>query len=251
MLGTDLFAGECGTNHFMRYELFYWPGLQGRGEFARLILEDAGADYIDVARSPGGMKKLSSGLERGLDGVLPFAPPYLRAGKIVVAQTANITRFLGERLGLAPASERDRLVASMIAMTIADLVAEVHDTHHPITVEKAYETQKAAAKSRASAFRTERIPKFTDWLEHTLKRNGNVLAGGKISYVDLAAFQVLCGLDYAFPKAMKRQARKLKRLYALRDRIAARPRIAAYLASPRRIAFNETGIFRHYPELDP
>jgi len=235
----------------MRYELFYWPGLQGRGEFARLILEDAGADYIDVARSPGGMKKLLAGLEHGLDGVLPFAPPYLRAGKIVVAQTANITRFLGEQLGLAPASERERLVAAMIAMTIADLVAEVHDTHHPITVEKAYETQKAAAKQRASAFRTERIPKFTSWLEHTLQRNGKVLVGKKVSYVDLAAFQVTCGLEYAFPKAMKRRAGTLKRLYALRDRIAARPRIAAYLASPRRVPFNETGIFRHYPELDP
>jgi len=235
----------------MKYELFYWPGLQGRGEFARLILEDAGADYIDVARTPGGMKKLLAGLERGVDGVLPFAPPYLRAGKIVLAQTANITRFLGEQLGLAPANERERWAASMIAMTIADLVAEVHDTHHPITVEKAYESQKAAAKHRAAAFRTERIPKFTDWLEHTLQKNGNVLVGKKISYADLAAFQVVCGLEYAFPKAMKRRAPKLKRLLALRDRVAARPRIAAYLASPRRLAFNETGIFRHYPELDP
>ncbi|HEY6034674.1 MAG TPA: glutathione S-transferase [Kofleriaceae bacterium] len=235
----------------MKYELFYWPGLQGRGEFARLILEDTGADYIDVARTPGGMKKLLAGLERGLDGVLPFAPPYLRAGKIVLAQTANITRFLGEQLGLAPTSERERWTASMIAMTIADLVAEVHDTHHPITVEKAYETQKAAAKQRAAAFRTERIPKFTGWLEHTLRENGNALVGKKISYVDLAAFQALCGLEYAFPNAMKRRATKLKRLYALRDRVAARPRIAAYLASPRRLPFNETGIFRHYPELDP
>jgi glutathione S-transferase len=234
----------------MKYELFYWPGLQGRGEFARLILEDAGADYIDVARTPGGMKKLFAGLERGLDGVLPFAPPYLRAGKVVLAQTANITRYLGEQLGLAPASERDRLTASMIAMTIADLVAEVHDTHHPITVEKAYETQRAAAKHRASAFRKERIPKFTDWLEHTLARNGKVLVGSKVSYVDLAAFQIVCGLEYAFPKAMKRRARKLPKLYGLRDRVAARPRIAAYLASPRRVPFNETGIFRHYPELD-
>ncbi|HET9988406.1 MAG TPA: glutathione S-transferase [Kofleriaceae bacterium] len=235
----------------MKYELYYWPGLQGRGEFARLVLEDAGADYIDIARTPGGMTKLLAGLSRGLDGVLPFAPPYLRAGKIVVAQTANITRYLGEQLGLAPASERDRLAAAMIAMTIADLVAEVHDTHHPITVEKAYETQKAAAKHRAAAFRSERIPKFTGWLERTLERNGKVLAGSRISYADLAAFQIVCGLEYAFPRAMKRRAPKLKRLYALRDRVAARPRIAAYLASPRRVPFNETGIFRHYPELDP
>ncbi|MEO6776884.1 MAG: glutathione S-transferase [Kofleriaceae bacterium] len=235
----------------MKYELFYWPGLQGRGEFARLVLEDAGAAYVDVARTAGGIKRLLHGLEHGLDGVLPFAPPYLRAGKLVLAQTANITRYLGEQLGLAPASERDRIAAATIAMTIADLVAEVHDTHHPLRVDKAYETQQPAAQLRATAFRTTRIPKFTAWLERTLAHNGKVLAGSRISYADLAAFQVVCGLEYAFPNAMKRRARSAKRLYALRDRVAARPRIAAYLASPRRVPFNETGIFRHYPELDP
>jgi len=234
----------------MRYELYYWPGLQGRGEFARLVIEDAGADYVDIAREPGGMKRLLAGLEHGLDGVLPFAPPYLRAGRLVLAQTANITRYLGETLGLAPSSEQGRLAASMIAMTIADLVAEVHDTHHPITVEKAYETQKPAAKKRAEAFRKERIPKFTGWLEQTLANNGAQLVGSKISYADLAAFQAVMGLQYAFPNAMKKQ-KQLKRLMALRDRVAARPKLAAYLASPRRVPFNESGIFRHYPELDP
>ena len=34
----------------MRYELYYWPSIQGRGEFIRLTLEEAGADYVDVAR---------------------------------------------------------------------------------------------------------------------------------------------------------------------------------------------------------
>jgi glutathione S-transferase len=235
----------------MRYELYYWPGLQGRGEFARLVLEDAGADYIDVAREPGGMTKLLAGLDRGLDGVLPFAPPYLRAGKLVLAQAANISRFLGERLGLAPKTEHGRLAAATIALTIADLVAEVHDTHHPVNVDKAYETQKPAAKKKAEAFRKQRIPKFTQWLEDTLAHNGKQLVGSTISYADLSAFQVVMGLQYAFPNTMKKRAGKLKRLLALRDRVAARPRLAAYLASPRRLPFNETGIFRHYPELDP
>lgn len=232
----------------MQYELYYWPGLQGRGEFARLVMEDAGADYVDVAREPGGMKKLLRALDRGLDGVRPFAPPFLRAGKTVIAQSANIARFLGEREGLAPAGEPARLYAATIAMTISDLVAEAHDTHHPITVEKAYETQKAAAKKRAEAFRKERIPKFTGWLESIVKANGKVLVGRSISYVDLCAFQAVVGLEYAFPNAMKKQ--KLKHLRGLRDRVAARPKLAAYLASPRRIPFNETGIFRHYAELD-
>lgn len=232
----------------MKYELYYWPGLQGRGEFARLVLEDAGAAYVDVGREPGGMTKLTHALEHGLGGVRPFAPPFLRAGRVVLAQTANITRYLGEQLGLAPTTEQGRLAASTIAMTIADLVAEVHDTHHPTTVSKAYETQKGAAKARAKAFREERLPKFTAWLEEIVKDNGKVLVGRAISYVDLSAFQIVCGLEYAFPKAMKKTRAPL--LLALRDRVAARPKLAAYLASPRRVPFNETGIFRHYPELD-
>jgi len=233
----------------MTYELYYWPGLQGRGEFARLVLEDAGAAYVDVGREPGGMKKLLHALEHGLDGVRPFAPPFLRAGKVVIAQSANIARFLGERLGLAPSSVPGDLAAATIALTIADLVTEVHDTHHPTTVELAYEKQKPAAKKRAEAFREERLPKFTGWLEDILKANGNVLVGRSVTYADLCAFQAVVGLEYAFPNAMKKQ--KVKRLRALRDRVAARPKLAAYLASPRRIPFNETGIFRHYPELDP
>ena len=235
----------------MKYELYYWPGIQGRGEFPRLVLEDRRADYVDVAREPGGMAKMMAALNGGLDGVLPFAPPFLRAGKVVVAQAANVSRYLGESLGLAPKTEHGRVAASMVALTIADLVMEVHDTHHPVTNAKAYETQKPAAKKRAEFFRTARIPKFTDWLEHTLELNGKQLVGTQISYADLAAFQVVMGLQYSFPKTMKKRESKLKRLLALRDRVAARPNIAAYLASPRRLPFNEDGIFRRYPELDP
>jgi glutathione S-transferase len=234
----------------MHYDLYYWPGIQGRGEFVRLVLEDVGAHYTDVAREPGGMKRMLTALARGLEGVRPFAPPFLRAGKIVLAQAANITRFLGERHGLAPASEHGRLAASTIALTIADLVAEVHDTHHPLTVEKAYETQKAAARKRAAAFRRGRIPKFTGYLESILAANGKVLVGRSISYADLSAFQIVEGLEYAFPKAMKRRHGKMKKLLALRDAVAARPGIARYLASTRRLPFSEEGIFRHYPELD-
>ncbi|HEY1816322.1 MAG TPA: glutathione S-transferase family protein [Kofleriaceae bacterium] len=232
----------------MTYELFYWPGLQGRGEFVRLVLEDAGADYVDVARTPGGMKRMMAALDDGIEGVRPLAPPFLRAGKTVVAQTANITRWLAERHRLAPASDDGAAAASTIALTIADLVVEVHDTHHPISVDQVYEKQKAAAKQRAAGFRKARIPKFTGWLESILADNGKVLVGRTVTYADLAAFQVLEGLDYAFPKAMKKQ--RIPKLRALRDAIAKRPRIATYLASGRRTPFNETGIFRHYAELD-
>lgn len=232
----------------MTYELFYWPGLQGRGEFVRLVLEDAAAEYVDVARTPGGMQRMMAALAHGLDGFQPFAPPFLRAGKTVIAQTANVTRWLAERHHLAPASDHGAAAASTIALTIADLVAEVHDTHHPLSVDKVYEKQKAAAKQRAEAFRTARIPKFVGWLESLLEANGKVLVGRSVSYADLAAFQIVEGLEYAFPKAMKKQ--RAPKLFALRDAIAKRPRIAKYLASPRRVPFNETGIFRRYPELD-
>jgi glutathione S-transferase len=234
----------------MTYELYYWPEIQGRGEFVRLVLEDAGCAYSDVGREPDGYERIQAVLSGERDGVLPFAPPVLYAGPIVVAQTVAITSFLGERHGLAPASEAGRLAALTIALTIADLVAEVHDTHHPTTVDQRYETQKAAAKDRAAAFRRTRLPKFLGYLERNLERNGDVLVGSAISYVDLAAFQVIEGLSYAFPRAMARVARDVPRLLALRDRVAQRPRLLHYLTSPRRLAFNEQGIFRHYAELD-
>lgn len=235
----------------MTYELFYWPEIQGRGEFVRLVLEDAGCEYVDVAREPGGgYERLEAVLAGEHAGVLPFAPPVLYAGPIVVAQTVAITSFLGERHGLAPRDDAGRLGALTIALTIADLVTEAHDTHHPTAVDHTYEQQKAAARDRAAGFRRARIPKFLGYLERNLERNGEVLIGSKVSYVDLAAFQVVEGLSYAFPRAMARIRDDIPRLLALRDRVAQRPRLLRYLTSPRRLPFNEQGIFRHYPELD-
>jgi glutathione S-transferase len=237
------------------YELFYWPGIQGRGEFVRLVLEDVGAPYVDVARQPaargGGVKRLLAVLDGAL-GVYPFAPPILRAGPFVIWQTAAITRFVGERHGLAPADDHGRHTASCIAVTIADLVAETHDTHHPTSVEIAYERQRPAAAVRAKSFRTARIPKYLNWLERILAANpAGVLVGHAISYADLSAFQVVEGLHYAFPNTLARLQPTLPRLHELRDRVAARPAIAAYLASSRRLPFNEEGIFRRYAALDP
>jgi glutathione S-transferase len=234
----------------MGYELYYWP-IQGRGEFARLILEDAGADWVDVCRARGGMAKMQAILDGARPELLPFAPPFLHADNFWLAQSALIASFLGERLGLAPESESQRLVARTIMLTIADLMNEVHDTHHPLSVDKTYEKQRAAAAERATGFRTSRLAKFTDYLERNLERAGTgVLVGNAVSYVDLAAFQIVEGLRYAFPRAFAAHATKLPRLIALHDTIAMRPRIAAYLASERRIPFDETGIFRHYPALD-
>lgn len=237
----------------MTYELYYWPSIQGRGEFVRLVLEDAGAPYVDVARTPGGMERMQALLRGEGDAPLvPFAPPFLHADGLWLAQTAHITAFLGERLGLAPADAQGRLTARTLALTIADLVAEAHDTHHPIATEQYYEDQRDAARARARSFRAHRLPKFLGWLERSLARRGDagVLVGAEVSYVDLAAFQIVEGLTYAFPRAMAARKHELPRLHALRERIAARPRLAAYLASPRRLPFSEQGIFRHYPELD-
>lgn len=234
----------------MRYELYYWPEIQGRGEFVRLVLEDADCEYVDVGREPDGYDRIQAVLSGEREGVLPFAPPVLYAGSVVVAQTVAITSFLGEHHGLAPASQAGRLAALTIALTIADLVSEVHDTHHPTTVDQRYENQKAAAKDRAAAFRRSRIAKFLGYLERNLERNGDVLVGSAVTYVDLAAFQVVEGLSYAFPRAMTRLSPDIPRLRALRDRVAQRPRLLRYLTSPRRLPFNEQGIFRHYPELD-
>lgn len=242
----------------MRYELYYWPQIQGRGEFVRLALEEGGADYVDVARMPesegmgvAAMQKLLDGVPAG--GRIPFAPPILKAGDLVVAQTANILLFLGPRLKLMPRAEAARLWAHQLQLTIADLVAEAHDVHHPIASSLYYEDQKPEALRCAAEFRTVRLPKYLDYFERVLAnhpRGGRWLVGGSLSYVDLSLFQALSGLDYAFPRRMARLKPDYPRLAALQKRVAERPRVAAYLASPRRIPFNQHGIFRHYPELD-
>jgi glutathione S-transferase len=233
------------------YELYYWPSIQGRGEFVRLALEEAGAPYVDVARRPGGMKAMMKMMRGDARRPPVFAPPFLKHGDLVIAQTANILAYLAPLLKLVPRDEASRARALEIQLTLADLVAEAHDTHHPIGVDLYYEEQKPAAKKRAAGFVASRIPKFLGYLESRLSHaSGPFLLGAKLSYVDLSAFQVVCGLSYAFPNAMVPLAKRIPRLMALRDRVGARPRLAAYLSSSRRIPFNEDGIFRHYPELD-
>lgn len=238
----------------MRYELFYWPEIQGRGEFVRLALEEAGADYVDVARLPKrGMSDMTHLLKATAVDHPPFAPPFLRAGKLMIAQTANILFYLGPRLGLVAKNEATRLWAHQLQLTIADWVAEAHDTHHPIAGSLYYEEQKAEARRRAANFRAERLPKFFDYFERVLARDPGATGyafGKKISYVDLSLFQMIAGLRYAFPRAMRKLGSKHRRLVALHDRVRARPRIAAYLSSERRLPFNQQDAFRHYPELD-
>jgi glutathione S-transferase len=236
-------------------ELYYWPGIPGRGEFVRLLLEEAGADYVDVARErKNGMAAMMRLLDGKGAGALPFAPPFVKVGDVVVSQTANILAFLAPRLGLVPMDEARRAEASQIQLTLADFVGEIHDTHHPIAGGLYYEDQKAAAKRRARDFVKERLPKYLGWLEQVLARNrksgGQWLVGADRTYVDLSAFQIVEGLRYAFPNAMAQLEPKVPLVIALRDRVAARPRIAAYLESKRRQTFNQMGIFRHYPELD-
>lgn len=220
-----------------RYLLYYWPSIQGRGEFIRLALEDAGAAYSDVARAPGGVPKMLKVMQRSH----VFAPPFLVHGQAVLAQTANVLFYLGPRLRLAPKAEPARLWLHQQQLTIADWLAEVHDVHHPIGSGLYYEEQKREARRRAADFRDHRLPKYLRYFE-TLERPRGV------TYLDLSLFQMIEGLRYAFPRTMRKL--RYKKLEALHARVAERPRLAAYLGSERRIAFNRQGIFRHYPELD-
>jgi glutathione S-transferase len=234
----------------MTYELFYWPTIQGRGEFVRLALEEAGVPYVDVAREAGGMARMIA-LMDGADHP-SFAPPFLKAGELLIGQTTNILIYLGQQHGLAPADDQGRLWVNQIQLTIADLVTEAHDTHHPIASSLYYEDQRPEAKRRAADFIETRIPKFFDWFEGILGRPEpkDYLLGDQLSYADLSLFQVIEGLRYAFPQALARIDAAYPLLSNLRDRVAQRPRIAAYLGSGRRVPFNEEGIFRHYAELD-
>lgn len=240
----------------MGYELYYWPRIPGRGEFVRLAFVEAGVDYVDVAMVKEG------GGEHGAAGMLqrvmadprlqrpPFAPPFLKDGDLVIAQTANILMYLGPRLGLAPSDEAGRIWVNELQLTIADFVDEAHDTHHPLGPTLYYDQQKAEAKRRSAEFLTQRVPKYMTYFETVLERSEGWLAGDRFTYADLSLFQMVEGLRYAFPKAMGRLEPGYGKVRELHDRVAERERIAAYLRSGRRTAFNEDGIFRHHPELD-
>jgi glutathione S-transferase len=197
------------------------------------------------------VKKL---LESAGGGLTPFAVPALRHGARVVAHTAAILDYVGPRIGVVPDDEDSRLRAHQLQLTITDFASESHDVHHPIASALYYEDQKAESLRRAPFLLKERIPKFFRYFDRALDSNPN--GGGKYlvdkatSYPDLSLFHVMAGLRYAFPRAMTRIEPKFSRLVALHDRVANEPRIAAYLASDRRQAFNQHDLFRHYPELD-
>jgi len=233
----------------MKYALYYWPFIQGRGEYVRLALEDAGADYDDVARGDG-MAAMMRMME-ARKGTPPFAPPFLKAGKLVIGHTANILLYLGARHGLAPKAEGGKLWVHGLQLTITDFVLEIHDTHHPLGPSLYYEDQRAQAKKRTEEFWKERVPKYLGYFEELMEEGGGTyVTGRRATYVDLSLFQLIAGLRYAFPNRMKAFERKVPHLVELHDRVAARPNIKAYLASERRIPFNEQGIFRRYKELD-
>lgn len=235
----------------MRYELYYWPNLQGRGEFVRLALEAAEAQYVDVARQPeadgGGVKALQAKLQTPQ----VFAPPVLCIDGLTLSQTANILQFLAPRLGLMPRDEALAPIAHQLALTLLDFALEIHDTHHPLGVVDYYEAQKPEAKRRAATFVQHRLPKFLGHFEQALQQSGGRgFFGDQLTYVELTAFQLHSGLCYAFPRAYGAIADSTPHFSALAAQVAAHPAIAAYLASERRIPFNNDGLFRHYPELD-
>lgn len=234
----------------MKYELYYWPTIQGRGEYVRLALEEAGANYADVARGERGMAAMMKMMQAS-SGTPPWAPPFLKAGKQVIGQTANILLYLGSRHGLAPKAEAGRLWLHQLQLTVADFVTEVHDTHHTIGVSLYYEDQRGPAKKRTEEFWRDRVPKYLGYFERLSGSSGGAyLTGRRLTYIDLSLFQIVDGLRYAFPRRMKAFERKISELVDLHDRVAARPNIKAYLSSDRRIPFNEDGIFRHYKALD-
>ncbi len=233
----------------MTYHLWYWPSIQGRGEFVRLALEAAGLDYRDCARLRGAEALLDDLETRGESGRGPFAPPYLDTPHGTIAQVANILLYLGERHDLAPAA--DRLWLHQLQLTIADFIAEVHAVHHPVGTGDYYEDQKPEAARAARAFRDERLPKFLDHFEDAASSAGwPFVTGSGWTYADTSLFQIVAGLRYMFPRRMASLEGEYPGLVRLHDAVAELPRIAAYLASDRRIAFNTDGIFRHYPELD-
>ena len=233
----------------MSYDLWYWTGAPGRGEFVRVALEAAGLDYVDRAREEGSEALVADMEQRS--GIRPFAPPYLVDGDICVAQVAHIVTWLADRHGFSADDERGNLELIMLQLTITDITAEAHDVHHPIADALYYEDQKDAACRTADDFREQRMPKFFRYFEDALSANGGpFVLGERWSHVDTSLFQLIEGLRYAFPIRMKAIEGDYPGLISCRDAVAEIDGVKAYLASDRRMAFNEDGIFRHYPELD-
>ena len=173
----------------------------------------------DVARRPRGMAAMSRFLESRSVKRPPFAPPFLKAGRLVIAHTANILFFLGARLGLAPKDDASRSSGESIAAHHRRLGRR--GARYASSGRKQLVLRRAEARSeRASGeFQSgERLPKFLNYFERVLERNGRrVLAGNVVSYPDLSLFQMIEGLRYAFPRAMKKQERKYRRVTALHD----------------------------------
>ena len=248
---------QSDYSRVMTYELHYWPTIAGRGEFVRLALEAAGAPYVDVARGPEDAGRGVPALLRTLaDRSLrqpPFAPPFLKDGEFFIGQTAAILQYLAPVLKLVARSEQARAWTMQIQLTIADMVTEAHDTHHPIASSLYYEDQKGEALRRAANFCSERMPKFLRWFERILSQNpagDRWLVGNRMSYADLSLFQLVDGQLYAFPWATAQAMKQAPRLAQLHGGVSKHARVAAYIASARRIPFITEGIFRHYPELD-
>ncbi len=240
----------------MPYELYYHRIHQGRGEFVRLGLEEAGVEYVEMAGTVPAEDSRGFILNAMTDPSLdtpPFAPPFLRAGDLVISHVANILMYLGEHHGLAPGDEAGRLWTHSLQLTMTDFVKEIHDTHHPIANMLYYEDQKAEALRKTEDFRANRAPKFFGYFDRIMESNkagDSWLVGDKLTYADLSLYQIVAGLRHGFPRLMAALEPKVPRVAALHDRVAARPRIAAYLASPRCQPFDNVGVFRHYPELD-
>ncbi|SMY24333.1 unnamed protein product [Zymoseptoria tritici ST99CH_1A5] len=249
-----------------KYEILYHPGIPGRGEFIRLAFEVTGTPYTDIANSQKDgyatvQKTCMNTTSTASEGSNPpmFAPPALRipgAGKngeaLVIAQTSNILLYLSEKLSLLPeGDENGKYFVNQLVLTALDLNNEIHDTHHPIGPSLYYEDQKDASLLKAKDVRENRIPKFLSYFERVLKGNGDgkYLVGERVTTADVTVWQVLDGLQFAFPKEMAVRRKEFEALFKWYEGFKEEKGLKAYLGSERRLPYSQ-GVFRYYPELD-
>jgi glutathione S-transferase len=231
----------------MSYQLWYWPSIPGRGEFVRLALEAAEIEYEDMAREQGAEALIADLQGRG--GIRPFAPPYLVDGELCIGQTAHILAFLADRHDFGAGELEVDLQLIQLQLDITDIVAEVHNVHHPVAAALYYQDQMDAAYEAARHYRDQRLPKYLDHFEAALEENGGpCVLGDRWTHVDTSLFQLMEGLDYMFPNRMREL--DYPRLELCRQAMMEIAGVEQYLASDRRLSFNEDGIFRFYPELD-
>jgi glutathione S-transferase len=200
----------------MGYKIIYFQG-RGRAEVMRLIFAVAGVDYTDERVDFGA----------GLAAVKPLAPfgqlPLLEVDGKMLCQSNACARYLARQFKLAGKTDLEQAQADMIVDCLEDALKPIF----AFTFETKDETKKAEQKKK---FLEEQLPQHLTYLDNLLKKNhggDKFFVGTELTWADLALINYLSWIDIAEGSARLAKYPKVK---ALRERVEALPKVAAWIA---------------------